>query len=152
MRQVQLKRGVLAAALLMSTALAWSQQSPEGLWKTIDDKTKVEKALVRITEASGVLSGKIEKRLDPAAKPEDVCDQCSGSDKGKPILGFVIVRGVKKSTSDDNVWSGGTITDPASGKEYKVTMSLDNGGKTMKVRGYIGAPLLGRTQVWTRVE
>ena len=44
---------------------ALAQATPVGLWKTIDDETKTEKSLIRITDTGGVLSGKIEKVLDP---------------------------------------------------------------------------------------
>jgi hypothetical protein len=55
----------LFAALLLSaaTGTALAQATPAGLWKTIDDETKTEKSLVRITDSGGVLSGKVEKIL-----------------------------------------------------------------------------------------
>ena len=62
-----------------------------------------------------------------------------------------IVRGVKKADSD-NLWDGGTILDSLEGKIYKVRMTPIEGGKKMEVRGYVGMPLLGRTQTWIRVE
>ena len=50
------------------------------------------------------------------------------------------------------MWDGGEILDPNNGKTYKVRMTPKDDGKTLAVRGYIGAPLLGRTQTWVRVE
>ena len=47
---------------------------------------------------------------------------------------------------------GGRILDPNNGKDYRVRLKPVEGGKKLEVRGYIGAPLLGRTQVWQRVE
>ena len=47
---------------------------------------------------------------------------------------------------------GGEILDPNNGKVYKVRLKPADGGKKLDVRGYIGAPLLGRTQTWIRVE
>ena len=49
-------------------AIAHAQATPAGLWKTIDDETKKEKSLIRITEAGGVFTGKLEKLLDPAVE------------------------------------------------------------------------------------
>ena len=123
-----------------------------GLWKTIDDETKKEKSLVRISEAGGVFSGKIEKLLDPDAKPDAVCDKCTDERKDKPILGMAIIRNVKASADDATLWDGGEILDPNNGKVYKVRLQPLDGGKKLEVRGYIGAPLLGRTQTWDRVE
>ena len=144
----------LAAALGLTffAALAHAQATPAGLWKSIDDETKKEKSLIRISEADGVLTGKLEKLLDPATKPDAVCDKCSDDRKDKPLVGMVLVKGVKQSESDKALWDGGEILDPNNGKTYKVRMTPQDGGKTLAVRGYIGAPLLGRTQTWVRVE
>jgi uncharacterized protein (DUF2147 family) len=141
-------------ALLLATAssAALAQATPVGLWKTIDDKTGTERALVRVTENAGVFTGKVEKRLAADAVPGAVCDKCEDDRKGKPMDGLEVVRGVKKSASAENTWDGGTILDAAEGKVYKVRMQPADGGKKLEVRGYVGAPLLGRTQTWIRVE
>ncbi len=129
-----------------------AQSSPVGLWKTIDDKTHTERALVRITQADGVLSGRVEKVIASDAKPGEVCDKCTDDRKDKPIAGLEILRGVRQDTHDDGVWSGGTILDAANGSVYKVRLKPIDGGSKLEVRGYIGMPLLGRTQTWIRVE
>ena len=147
-----IKTALFASAALCIHVAAFAQATPVGLWKTIDDKTQKERSLVRITETAGVFTGHIEKRLDPSAKPEDVCDKCADDRKDKPIQGLEIIRGVRKSDGDDNRWDGGTILSPDEGKTYKVRMSPADGGKKLEVRGYVGAPLLGRTQTWIRVE
>ena len=138
--------------LTVIAALAHAQTSPVGVWKTVDDDTKKEKSLVHITEAGGVLTAKVEKFLDPATKPDAVCDKCSDERKDKPILGMTILRNVKQNADDKALWDGGEILDPNNGKTYRVRLKPVDGGKTLEVRGYIGAPLLGRTQTWTRVE
>jgi uncharacterized protein (DUF2147 family) len=146
-----LKKTLAAVALLSVGATAWAQATPAGLWKTIDDETKAEKSLVRISEAGGVFTGRIEKILDPA-KAANKCDQCSDERKDQPIQGMTIVKGVKANAGDAGLFDGGEILDPNNGKTYKVRMKPVDGGKTLDVRGYIGAPLLGRTQTWVRVE
>ena len=128
-----------------------AQATPVGVWKTIDDKTKTEKSVVRITESAGVLTGRIEKVM-AADKQDAVCDKCSDDRKDKPILGMTIIKGVKQSEGDKAMWDGGEILDPNNGKTYKVRLIPVDGGKTLAVRGYIGAPMLGRTQTWVRVE
>jgi uncharacterized protein (DUF2147 family) len=140
-----------AVAALLAHGAAFAQASPAGLWKTIDDKTKKERSLVRITESGGVFVGRIEKRLDPAAKADATCEKCTDDRKDKAIDGLEIIRAVKKSDSD-NLWDSGTILDPEEGKTYRVRLQLADEGKRLEVRGYIGAPLLGRTQNWMRVE
>ena len=145
-----MKSILCALALSFTVAGAFAQATPAGLWKTIDDETKAEKSYVRIAETGGVLSGKIEKLVDPA-KQDSVCDKCDDARKGQKVLGMTIVEGVKKN-ADEPYWDGGTILDPNNGKTYKVRMTPKDGGKALDVRGYIGAPLLGRTQTWIRVE
>ena len=146
-----MKTVLAAAALTLFASAALAQATPVGVWKTIDDKTKAERAQIRITESNGVLSGRIEKLLAPDAKPDAVCDKCSDDRKDKPIVGMEILRGVRKAGSD-NLWDSGTILDAAEGKVYKVRLSPADGGKKLEVRGYIGMPMLGRTQTWIRIE
>lgn len=138
--------------LLLGLALgAQAQTTPVGLWKTVDDETGKEKSLVRITEAGGVLTGKVEKLLDPA-RQDAKCDKCSDERKDQPVLGMTLIKGVKQNADHPEHWDGGEILDPNKGKTYKVRITPVDGGKTLEVRGYIGAPLLGRTQTWSRVE
>jgi len=145
-----MQKTLIALALIVAGS-AWAQTTPVGLWKTIDDKTKSERALVRITESGGVFSGRIEKLLAADAKPDAKCDKCEDDRKGMPIVGMEIVRGVKKADAE-NTWDGGTILDSVEGKVYKVRMQSADGGKKLEVRGFVGMPMLGRTQTWLRVE
>ena len=141
----------VAALLLLAAASAFAQTTPAGLWKTIDDETKAEKSFVRVTDAAGTLSGRIEKLLDPT-KQDSKCDKCSDERKDKPVIGMTIVSNVRQSADDKELWEGGEILDPNNGKVYKVRMKPTDGGKKLEVRGFIGAPLFGRTQTWLRVE
>jgi uncharacterized protein (DUF2147 family) len=143
---------IAALSLGLLSAIAHAQVTPAGLWKTIDDETKKEKSLIRITESGGVFTGKLEKLLDPATKPDAVCEKCTDDRFVLAVVGMTLVKGVKQSESDKERWDGGEILDPNNGKVYKVRLTPGEGGKTMAVRGYIGAPLLGRTQTWFRVE
>jgi uncharacterized protein (DUF2147 family) len=146
-----MKTILIGLAFALTGATAWAQGTPVGVWKTIDDDGKTEKSIVRITETNGVFSGKIEKVFDPA-KQTAVCSDCTDDRKGTPMVGFLLVRNVKASADDKALWDGGDITDPNNGKVYKVRMKPVDAGKKMEVRAYIGAPLLGRTQTWLRVE
>lgn len=139
-----------AASLLLLSGLAQAQMSPTGLWKTIDDDTKKEKSLVRITENQGLYTGRIEKLLDPATDPKAVCDQCSDDRKDKPLQGLEILRGIQQSESDKTVYEGGQIVDPKNGKSYRARLKPVNGGAQLELRGYLGP--FYRTQVWQRVE
>ena len=146
-----MKNLLAAAALTLFAGAALAQATPVGVWKTIDDKTKTERAQIRIVEVDGVLSGRIERLLAPDAKQDAVCDKCSDDRKDKPIVGMEILRGVKKADGEDR-WDGGTILDAGEGKVYKVRLTPADGGKKLDVRGYVGMPMLGRTQTWIRIE
>ncbi len=146
----------LAAALMVAAPAAHAQTataaalapSPVGLWKTIDDETGQAKSLIRIVENSGVLSGRIEKLLTPG-KEDAKCDKCEGELKDQPVLGMEILKGLRKGAE---VWEGGTILDPNNGKTYRSQLRVADGGKKIEVRGYIGIPLLGRSQSWLREQ
>ena len=145
-----IKTALTAMALSMASLSAFAQMSPVGLWKTIDDDTKKEKSLVRITESNGVYSGKIEKFLDPATKADAVCDKCTDERKDQPILGMTILRNLKQSADDKTVYEGGDIVDPNNGKVYRSRLKPIEDGRKLEMRGYIGP--FYRTQVWLRVE
>ncbi|MFG6455241.1 DUF2147 domain-containing protein [Roseateles sp. BYS96W] len=140
----------LFAAALLLPALALAQATPVGLWKTIDDDGKTAKSQVRISEQGGTLVGSIDKVLAPAAAADARCDKCSDDRKGQPLVGLQIIRGVK--AEGDGVWAGGEILDPSNGKTYRTRLKPVDGGNKLEVRGYIGAPLFGRTQTWVRIE
>ena len=122
-------------------------QSVVGKWKTIDDETGEAKSVVEIYEEGGKVYGKIITIFDKT-KEKDVCKKCDGDKKNKPLKGMVILEGAKK---DGSSWEGGTILDPTKGKVYKCTLSLEGKDK-LKLRGYVGISLLGRTQYWERVK
>lgn len=117
----------------------------EGKWKTIDDETGKAKSYVEITKKDGKYYGKVVQLLIKPAEPN--CSKCKDDRKGKPILGLEIIRGLVK---DGDEFSGGTITDPKSGKTYKCTITRD--GDKLNVRGYVGLSAFGRTQTWHKVN
>jgi len=145
-----MKASFVAGLLTLSVGVAMAQATPAGLWKTIDDETKAEKSLVRISDNAGVFTGKIEKILSD--KPDAKCLECSDERKGQPVQGMTIIRNVKVSADDKGLWDSGDILDPNNGKVYKVRLKPVEGGKKLEVRGYVGAPLLGRTQTWIRAD
>jgi uncharacterized protein (DUF2147 family) len=139
-----------AATLMMASSLAAAAGSPVGTWRSIDDKTKQERSIIRITEENGELKGVVEKVFDqPGDDPAHLCKECKDELKDKPIVGMTILRGLKK---DGHAWAGGEILDPKNGKTYRCKMTLSEDGKILNVRGFIGISLIGRTQTWLRQE
>ena len=141
-----------AALTLFGAGAAAQSASPAGVWRTIDDSTKKDKSLVRIVETNGVYSARVEKIVDPDSPKDAVCKECSDERKDQPIVGMTIMRNVKASADDKGVFEGGDILDPNNGKVYRVKLKLIDNGTRLDVRGYIGVPMLGRTQTWIRAE
>ncbi len=139
-----MRKLLLTSAFSLLGVLSFAQI--EGKWKTIDDETKQAKSIVEIYKKSdGKYYGKVSQLLIKPADPN--CTVCKDDRKGKPILGMEIIRGLKK---EDDEFTGGTITDPKTGKTYKCTITKD--GDKLNVRGYIGLSLIGRTQTWQKVN
>lgn len=139
--------GLITAAFVLSVSHLASAESgsPVGVWETIDDATNKPKSHVQIWEHKGILYGKVVKLIDPD-EPNPLCDKCEGKRYNKPVIGMIVMWGLKKS--DSEWWEGGHIMDPENGKTYRCKLKLTNGGKNLDVRGYIGISLLGRTQTW----
>jgi uncharacterized protein (DUF2147 family) len=146
-------RTLITASLLAATLaapLAFAQDSPAGLWKSIDDASGKPTALIRITDSGGELTGKIEKLFrTPEEDQNPKCVLCTDARKDQPILGMTILDGLKK---DGDEYNGGQILDPKNGKVYKSKLTVRDGGRKLEVRGYIGMPMLGRSQMWLRQE
>jgi uncharacterized protein (DUF2147 family) len=140
---------MVAAILTLVSNLA-AAGSPVGVWRSIDDKTKQERSIIRITEENGGLRGVVEKIFDqPGDDPAHLCKECKDERKDKPIVGMPILWGLKK---DGDSWTGGEILDPKNGKIYKCKLTLSQDGKSLNVRGFIGISLIGRSQTWVRQE
>lgn len=141
-----MKKNSICIVFLLLTNVFYSQ-SVIGKWKTIDDETGKPKSIVEIYEKSGKIYGKVIEILTPENKKK-LCKDCEGEDKGKPVLGLTIVKGL---TKDGDEYSNGKILDPKNGKLYKCVLALEEKDK-LKVRGYIGFSLIGRTQYWYRIK
>lgn len=138
---------LLTLIVLFCSLTTLSAQSVIGTWKTIDDTTGEARSHVEIYEENGLVYGKIIKLVNPK-EPNPICDKCKGADKDQPVVGLVIIKGLEK---DDDQYAGGKILDPENGKLYKCYITLEQTDK-LKVRGYIGISLIGRTQYWHRVN
>jgi len=90
------------------------------------------------------------KRFLLTEKNKDgICRTCEAKEfKNKNLIGVVILKDLKK---DDDEYNDGEITNPKDGKTYSCYIKLEKPNR-LKVRGYIGFSLLGKTQYWERVE
>jgi uncharacterized protein (DUF2147 family) len=141
------KSNVFSLLVFFAMIFSGHSQTVLGKWKTVDDDTGEAKSIVEVYEKSGKIYGKVVEILRADHK-KDVCSKCEGAEKNKPIVGMIIINGLKK---EDSEYNGGTILDPESGKKYKCYITLESADK-LKLRGYIGLSIMGRTQIWTRVK
>ena len=136
-----------AGALLSTSVFAVSLNGTQ--WQTIDDKTGEKKAVIQLTESGGKVSGKIIKVLNKE-KADALCTKCPGSLKNKPVEGLQILSGLK--VDGNNQWSDGKLVDPESGKTYSGKLTLSDNGQSLKLRGFVGTPVFGRSQTWQRIK
>lgn len=130
-----------------TTIILGAQSSPVGVWKTIDDETGEAKSHVEIYQQGDKYHGKVIKILTD--RKDAVCEECDGKNKNKPVLGMVIVSDLE---AYKDYWRGGTILDPNSGSEYKLSVWYEDGkADELKVRGKHWTGLY-RTQTWYKVK
>lgn len=128
---------------------ARAQATPAGFWNTVSDVDGKPTAVVEIRQVDGELSG-VVRALLVAAEPQDsICAKCPGERKGQRIVGMEILRHMRPQGDE---WGGGEILDPENGKTYRARMHLEDGGRKLIVRGYIGFSLFGRSQTWFRIS
>lgn len=121
----------------------------DGKWVTFDDKSQKPSSIIEIKHKGNVVEGEIYKTFSVPGETEVTnCDHCHGKQKGNPVLGLVIIKDMK---CQGGYCHGGTITDPRNGKVYRATMRLVGQGHLLKVRGYIGISLFGKTVTWERM-
>lgn len=131
--------------LMMGTSLY--AQTVFGKWNTINEETGKPNSIIEIYEDDGVVNGKVVKILKEKDR-DKLCYNCAGDLKDQPIEGLELMRGLEKS---GNEYAGGLITDPKTGKEYKVKIWVDETNPDrLKVRGYIA--FFYRTETWHRVN
>jgi len=146
--------GLFAAALAAlamgaAGAAAADLSSPVGRWQLIDDETHTARGIVEMSLVDGELQGRfVEAFLRPGEQPGALCVKCTGERHNQPMLGMVILWGLRQRGDE---WVDGHILDPTQGRVYGATVALLEGGTQLKVHGYLGIPLLGRSQVWTRL-
>jgi len=142
---------LIALTYLLTSVTAYGAEfTPVGLWRTIDDQTGKPRGLVRIMETNGEYRGRVEKTFPkPGEDLNPKCEKCDGAMQNQPVIGMTILWGLMKQGDE---YQGGKILDPENGKIYRARIKLEDGGKKLDVRGFIGFSLFGRSQTWLREE
>jgi uncharacterized protein (DUF2147 family) len=135
---------LIAILMVAMLSRAANTGSAVGHWRNED-------ATIEIFEDQGRLSAKIvalrEPRTPEGEEKTDIHNP-DPSKRNRPILGLMFMSGFTRKS--DTRWENGACYDPKSGNTYSCFMELE-GPEKIKVHGYIGISLLGRTVFWTRV-
>jgi uncharacterized protein (DUF2147 family) len=139
----------ISAGAAVIAAPASDPSSAVGLWEQVDENTGKPESWFKIVERNGVYQGNIVKIFFKPGEDEHwACEKCEGDEKGKPVLGLALIKGMQRN---GNAYENGTIMDPRDGKVYHAVMKLIEDGQKLEVRGYLGFVLFGRTQTWNRL-
>lgn len=142
---------IIGTLLLLNVPLAsvWGQAPSDGILGTWTNSEKDARFV--ISKQGDRFSGKMIWIKDPLVNGKPAADDKNpdAALRSRPLLGLSLLNGFKYDS--DNVWTDGKIYDPRNGKTYSCKLTLTD-PKHLNVRGYIGFSLLGRTDIWTRVE
>lgn len=143
---------LVLGAVTTQAAVAGEHDAVLGNWTTPKGKSTVNLYL-----CGNKVCGKITALKEPKYPADDEkgmagkikIDRENPDEKqrNKPLIGLVILEGFDRA--EEGLWKNGTVYDPENGKTYKCKLTLES-DKVLKVRGFIGFALLGRTSVWTR--
>lgn len=138
-------RAILTAALLSAAAPALAETPPPtGLWLT-----EKQGVIVRLYECGdGELCGRTVWLKKPNWKdgsPRLDKENPNPALRDRPWCGIEVIKGLKRESESE--WDGGAIYDPKTGDTFDFQLKRTDTG--VKVRGYLGAPLLGKSENWT---
>jgi uncharacterized protein (DUF2147 family) len=138
-------------ALFFPSLLAASAvraEDPTGLWWAEGGAAQVE-----ITRCGEALCGRVawlRAPLDPSGCPLRDAENPDPALRARSMIGIDLLQDLRPSASHPGEWSGGEIYDPTSGRVYRAVLRMD-GPDHLRLRGYLGIELLGRTTTWIRV-
>ncbi len=138
---------LMAALLFVLNAKAQNADAILGKWINPSGEGQIQ-----IYKKSNLYFGKLawikEPNDETTGKPKLDVKNPDKTLQSRPILGLELLKNFK--FDGDDVYEDGTIYDPKSGKTYSCKMTLT--GNKLKIRGFVGISLLGRSEVWTRVK
>ena len=138
---------VVFTTLLFALSITINAQTIFGKWNSTNEETGNIDSIIEVYEKDGKAFAKVIE-IKGSTRKNAVCEKCEDENKNKPILGLNILTGLEKNKDE---WSGGNILDPRNGKIYNCYIKLIKPNK-LKIRGYIGLALFGKTAYWERAE
>jgi uncharacterized protein (DUF2147 family) len=146
-----------SAFILVIVCCVFAEQQPwevpyqiEGIWMMTEGNGGSDLGKAKITIKNDTLSAVITEIFGKARGEIAVCDQCTDSLKGKPLIGMTILKGFRQK---DRVWSKGLMLDIQDGKWYRAELELSPDETTLLVFSYIRFIVkVGKTQKWVKIQ
>ncbi|ONG37755.1 signal peptidase [Alkanindiges hydrocarboniclasticus] len=149
-------KAMIAAVLLsLSASMSYaSEANIEGVWRTVDDKTGYALAHISIEkQANDTYIGTIIEQFPFPGQPLILlCQKCPKPYTDQPIKNLQVFKGLINDVKQPDNYKHGKIIDPLTGKIYGMKAKLSSNGKKLRIRGYIGTSVIGRSQTWLRKE
>jgi uncharacterized protein (DUF2147 family) len=147
----------LASVVLFASSASAQQTGVMGTWLTASGVAQVKIGSCS-NPKDGPVCGFIVGLINPKGPDGQVVAPEVANDyrnenpslRSRKVIGMPLIWGFTK-TSDPNSFEGGQIYNGENGKIYTANMSLQPDGK-LRLRGYVGTPLFGETQIWTRIS
>lgn len=140
-------KSIISLLLIVFSTTIFAQNADDivGVWWTEDKDGKVE-----IYKKGDVYYGKLIWLKEPNENGKPKLDDENPDPKlrNRPLQGLVLLSGL---VFEGDEWDDGEIYDPESGDTYSCYVELESPNR-LKLRGYIGFSLIGRSSYWTRAE
>lgn len=133
------------ALLACTTVTLPAYADVSGFWLT-----EKKNAIVEITPCGASVCGAVAWLAEPRladGQPKVDANNPDAALRSRAICGLPMIGDFTKASNGE--WTDGFIYDPEGGDTYKSKMRVTEEG-TLYVRGYVGIPLLGKSQIWTR--
>jgi uncharacterized protein (DUF2147 family) len=147
MKASHLMAALALGGLLAATSVGAQSPTPVGVWLHANGRIRIE-----IAPCGDQFCGKLvwfKWPNDTEGQPLIDLKNPDPALRQRPLLGLAILSGLRRA--GERTWEDGKVYNPDDGKDYRAQMSIPDDG-TLRVRAYVLLPILGETQIWTRVR